>query len=466
LQALWPHLRGRSGDWHLPRPRLRVPRPGLQWVGPLIIAVSLGASWPAFEGARGEGGSVAFGLFIGAAAIMLMAWSFVLAVRIRLLEPLFGGMDRMYRVHRWVGSLALGAMWLHTRAEPEIEGGILGASKAVARLAQSAAGQAETMLYLLVALSLVRIVPYRFWRWTHKLLGVPFVLASWHFFTAEKPYSNGSGWGWWFGSFMVAGIVAWAQRVFGRGVVNPGVAYEVAAVRHGATTTELELRPTGARRFSHRPGQWVTLKIQLPGLREPHPFTIASPPDAANLRFLIRDVGDWTRRLRAADIGGAQVAVEGPYGRLRVLPRRGRTAVWVAGGVGITPFLSALEDRHTNVPHIFWAVPSADDAPGLEDVLRAQAESRVVLHLYPSDAGRRLTPDALAAGLEGMDWRKLQVALCGPTGLVDEMRTAFRARGTRHVQFEHFDIRTGIGPELSLAVDDVLSSTWADSASH
>ena len=78
------------------------------------------------------------------------------------------------------------------------------------------------MLYILVGISLIRWFPYRIWRLTHKLPGIPFAFASLHFFTAEKPYANGSAWGWWFGAFMVAGLAAYVARVLIRDVAVPG----------------------------------------------------------------------------------------------------------------------------------------------------------------------------------------------------------------------------------------------------
>ena len=57
------------------------------------------------------------------------------------------------------------------------------------------------------------------------------------------------------------------------------------------------------------------MKVQKPGLSEPHIFTIASGPDEPALRFFIRDLGDWTTKMQTADLR-ATVVVEGPYGRL------------------------------------------------------------------------------------------------------------------------------------------------------
>ena len=55
------------------------------------------------------------------------------------------------------------------------------------------------------------------------------------------------------------------------------------------------------------------MKVQKPGLSEPHIFTIASGPDEPAFRFFIRDLGDWTTKMQTADLR-ATVVVEGPYG--------------------------------------------------------------------------------------------------------------------------------------------------------
>ena len=448
-------LRGFLGsprDWLPHRPRLRVPRPGLRHVGPVAVFATSLLAWPAFAGATGDEGNVAFGLYIGAVSIMLMAWSFILALRLRRLEPLFGGLDKMYRVHRWAGSLAVVAMWLHTRAEPEIEGGIRGASRGIASLAQSLAGQGETLLYVLVLLSLVRLFPYRWWRWTHKLMGIPFIFASWHFFTAEKPYANGSGWGWWFGAFMVAGIAAFLLRVGVRDTVARGVPYRVVSVDHSGSPTELLLEPKGRRRVRHHPGQFAFIRLNVDGLEEPHPFSIASPPGDRRLRFLIRDLGDWTQRLRVADLLGASVAVEGPYGRFKLRSGR-KPAVWIAGGVGITPFLSGIGEQPEGapVPHLFYAVRSRADAPALEELEMAERQGRLHLHLYPSAAGHRLTADHLRAEIGHLGSH--HVAMCGPAGLMAAMEDAVLSRGADQVHREDFDMRGGVGPERSREID-------------
>ena len=450
---------GTRADWRLRWPRLALPRFGRHLIGPLLVFASVVASWFAFTNAQGEEGDVRFGLFIGAASIVLMAWSFVLALRPRRLEGLFGGLDRMYRVHRWAGALAVVAMFLHTRAEPEVEGGIRGASRSIANQAEGLAGVGEIMIYILVALSLIRWFPYRLWRWTHKLLGIPFAFACWHFFTAEKPYANTSGWGWWFNGVMLAGLGAFVARVGWRDMVSRGRRYTITDVRRSGSTTELRLAPIGDA-LPFDAGQFAAVKLQVAGLREPHVFTIASGPAEPELRFFIRDLGDWTAKLQTADLIGARARIEGPYGRFRPLPTDpAAPTIWVAGGVGITPFLSAIAslDDSQVPPTLVYCIARRDDATALADLEAAEAAGRITLHLVVSGESGRLDEDRFRRLVGSDEFAGAHVAVCGPHGLVQLVDRTARSLGARDVEHEDFDIRSGIGPDLSATFEEIVA---------
>ena len=385
-----------------------------------------------------------------------MAWSFVLAIRLRVLEPFFGGLDSMYRVHRWAGTLAVVAMFLHTSIEPEIEGGIRGASRSLANTAEDLAGTGEIMLYVLVAISLLRWFPYRWWRWTHKLLGIPFAFASFHFFTAEKTYANSSAWGVYFGATMLAGLIAYVWRVIGKDAVVPGVKYQVTAAEVSGSSLDLQLAPR-AKPITHRAGQFAVIKVQAPGLREPHIFTIASSPTDANLRFFIRDLGDWTARLLATDLTGVEVIVEGPYGEFEPLHQPASKTVWVAGGVGITPFLSAasaLPAEAEHPPTLHYLVRSRADAMALEVLEMHHQQGRLNLVVHASSEGTRFEPETLAHSHQ--DLTDAHVAVCGPASLVSLVDAQARALGATRIEHEDFDIRQGFGPDLSRQIDKLV----------
>ncbi len=454
-------LIGTRQDWRLYRPAAPRLKPQRSWIGAIAVAMSVLVGWFAFTGAAGEDGNVTLGLFVGAASIQLMAWSFLLAIRIKWLEPLFGGLDSMYRLHRWCGSLAVAAMFLHTRIEPEVKNGVRGASRDLKNFAEDLAGLGETAIYVLVGISLLRLIPYRFWRLTHKLLGIPFLFACAHFFTATKPYANGSPWGLWFGLFMAGGTLAYFWRVVVNDMIRRGARYKIVSSRRVGNNTELRVEPTTRRRVTHRVGQFAVLRILRRGLSEPHPFTIASHPDDDHLLFIIRDLGDWTDKIGSLDLVGDLVEIEGPFGRFEPFGEAGQPHVWIAGGVGITPFLSAVPTAarpNAVVPHVFYAVKSRVDAPGLDRLEQAHADGRIQLQVFDSAAGQRLTTDAVsqAVGPEGL--AGAHVALCGPAGLVRTHRQAAANGGARSIEVEDFDFRQGFGPELSREIEALATT--------
>lgn len=54
--------------------------------------------------------------------------------------------------------------------------------------------------------------------------------------------------------------------------------------------------------------------------------------------------------------------VEGPYGLFSSKYAKEKEQVWIAGGIGITPFLSLAKDMYTNKVQLFWSVKNDGDA--------------------------------------------------------------------------------------------------------
>jgi hypothetical protein len=91
-------------------------------MGPLLVALPcLLAALLGFNTYAPDGADAALGIAVGAAAVVAMAQTLILAARPPLVEPLFGGLDRMYRVHKWLGISAMVLMILHQQIEPDFE---------------------------------------------------------------------------------------------------------------------------------------------------------------------------------------------------------------------------------------------------------------------------------------------------------------------------------------------------------
>ncbi|WP_419850968.1 ferric reductase-like transmembrane domain-containing protein [Candidatus Poriferisocius sp.] len=440
---------GRRQDWRLKVPNIRILRPHFGWIGPMLVLATTIASIIAASGGSGPAGdATAAGLTIGAASMALMAWSFILAVRIPLIEPIFGGLDSAYRVHRWAGALSIPMMLFHA-GSAEIADGYLEFSRSASNTGLTVAGVALIMGIALFLLSILRWMPYRWWRLTHKLFGVVYIFAAWHIYTVEKPYQNWSVQGAYLNVLMAAGLLAFLYRVIGRDMIRRGLRYRVVSATRVGTAVDLVLEPMG-KDLDYHPGQFAVIKVQKRGLSEPHVFTVAAPPGSGHLRFFIRRLGDWTAKLYDADLEGVEVLVEGPYGTFEATKQDAPT-VWVAGGVGITPFLSnstVLPTDSHNPPVLFYCVRTRDDAMGIELLDRAHRDGKIDLQIIASADGQRFTKSTLADHFGPKGLKGGHVALCGPKSLIISAEKASRKLGAASVETEDFDFRQGFGPDL------------------
>ena len=111
-------------------------------------------------------------------------------------------------------------------------------------------------------------------------------------------------------------------------------------VAQGTTAFHLE-KPAG---FEFRPGQ--AFEVILPGGAEGeddfHAFSIVAAPHEAELVFATRMRDSKYKRALAALEPGASLQIDGPFGSLTLHKKTERAGVLIAGGIGITPFMSML----------------------------------------------------------------------------------------------------------------------------
>jgi predicted ferric reductase len=223
------------------------------------------------------------------------------------------------------------------------------------------------------------------------------------------------------GLFALLGTGSFVVRLVDK--ARGGVRYTIVETRERERGLEVVLRPENSHGIApHRPGQFVFLTATAGGAQEIHPFTLTSAGGAEQLSVLIRSSGDWTGRAQTSLAVADRVRVDGPFGAFTPSVGAGAPAhqVWVAGGAGITPFLSVLrtvsEPSHGKVDLVI-AARDAIDAP-CWDELSTLARRMPWLTLTPafSALGGRLDSDAVdrlvTSKPEGTEWY-----LCGPAGL-------------------------------------------------
>ncbi len=134
--------------------------------------------------------------------------------------------------------------------------------------------------------------------------------------------------------------------------------------------------------FSFRAGQYVDLTLTGAPHRDrsgpTRSMSIASAPGADRLEFVMRLRGSAFKRNLAEVPLGTELMVEGPMDDLRFRAEPGREKVFVAGGVGVAPFLGILrEAAATEDPlsaTLIYANRRPDDALYLRELQQLERE--------------------------------------------------------------------------------------------
>jgi predicted ferric reductase len=284
---------------------------------------------------------------------------------------------------------------------------------------------------------------YERWRALHRLTGL-FLAAAFVHGLLEGTMFDSSVLRW---AYVTAGGVGLAFYLYRELVARHLTTlhdYQVAAVRSvGAGLTEIALTPLG-RPISFTPGQFAMLFLETGLGWRRHPFTISSAPHEELLRFTIKALGDDTTRMQDHVRPGMPAVVGGPHGRFDRAHGTGRQ-VWIAGGIGITPFLSWLraldEQAAPGRVDLFYSAqgepPFADEITGI-----VHAHPTIKVHLHDTTALGYLTAGAVLDAVAD-EPRTLSVFLCGPAAMVDTFVRQFRRAGVRNrnLHREHFDWR-------------------------
>ncbi|PRY87358.1 benzoate 1,2-dioxygenase electron transfer component BenC [Donghicola tyrosinivorans] len=224
----------------------------------------------------------------------------------------------------------------------------------------------------------------------------------------------------------------------------------------GATVAEVErlsetsfgLTVTMDKAISFLPGQYVN--ITVPGTDAPRSYSFSSLPGTDTGTFLIRNLPGGVMSSYLADRAatGDAVTLTGPMGAFYLRPIT-RAQVWLAGGTGLAPFLSMLEQvavQGSDHPiTLYYAVTRAADLVELDRVTELATKIgnvKVITILAAADEEhdrKGFVTDHLTAGdlVEG----DCDVYLCGPPPMVDAVRAHFDSLGVapQNFYFEKFN---------------------------
>jgi predicted ferric reductase len=391
------------------------------------------------------------GSFFGVAGYLLLAASLFLASRYRRLEDWIGGLDQIYRWHHQLGIWGCIFTFIHpfilaVRWLPNYPNRFLLYIFPVhERLSINLGSVALLLLLALVAVTVFKMIPYDKWKITHKLMSFVFILATLHILLLERRFSSSPL------SYMLLfipmglgffGIVY--KHIISEFIIKYPLFEVVKTQALNDNIVEIYIKSI-TKSLSFIPGQYVFCRFESNGVtRESHPFTLCGSPHDPILSILVKVRGDFTRSLYRYLQPGDVVQLEGPYGRFDYM-KAGSSQIWIAGGIGIVPFLAwarlfSQNRKQLNRIALFYCIHRKEDAVFAEEFHRI-SRSFPFFHffLFCSEKNEHLSVKTIEQ-LEGRLAEK-SILMCGPKRLTQRFTKEFMALGVRreNLIFEDFE---------------------------
>ena len=413
------------------------------------------------------------------AATVLFCWCIVLSTRNRSIEAWFGGLDKVYQLHKHLGKAAFWLIILHPLflaldrmpdvmaflqqlwfIAPDGDRYLLGHNLGIASLL--------FMTALLIPTLWVKIAYHR-WKLTHEWFGFFLLLVTAHIFIVSRDVTAYPLLRFWLYGQLFAALGSFVYIRFIYRFIGPRFPYRIAEIERYRDVLEITFLPAGEM-MSFRPSQFVYLVAHKQGITtEPHPYSIACGYNLDScFKLGIKKAGDYTRTLELLEKGD-MVTVYGPYGHFsdRFLAAD-RDCVFIGGGIGITPFLGMWhvamhsgERQESGQPApsilqihpeispswqsprvaLFYMVPTDDQASFDNDI-----KNEVILshfHGFPAfderghhyelyvDARQGYISAEYIAGRVQGGLQDKYIFLCGPTPMIASLIKQFKNMGVR-----------------------------------
>lgn len=388
------------------------------------------------------------GQLSGLIGMLFFAYSMILGSRAKILEKFFESMDLVYRSHHQLGGISFILLMIHP---------ILLALAFVPISLNYAAHfllppisnypvyfGIASMLFMMSFLILTFFVklPYQLWKFTHKFMGLAFFLGGLHTFFVPSDVSRYLPLKIFMLIIVALSLLFYIYRTILGSLLVKKIKYQVVDIKQSGTIWEITLKPIGEK-INFDPGQFAFISFSQKGIsREYHPFSIASAPKEENIKFLVKSLGDYTRNLKKLTVG-TTARIEGPYGKFSKRKKMNSDQVWIAGGIGIAPFMGmakSIDLRNNNGSvDLYYCVNNEKEMASIDELTElSQTNPAFRMFAFCSDKYGKIGIkfiNEMSANLKDRE-----IYLCGPPAMMQSLRQQFRDIGVlnKHIHSEEF----------------------------
>ena len=389
-----------------------------------------------------------FGQITGLLGMILFSFNLIIANRSHFFDRIFSGLQNFYNMHKWLGSLSFSLLLFHPLFLV-VKYLSISTYEAAQFLLPSSSNMAVTFgiiaLLAMIALLVITLytkIKYHIWRFSHKFMTLVFIFAIFHVLFISSDISRNMFLRYYILIFAFIGLLLGAYRAFFRKFFNQDYEFTVKQAKVLANNVfEIELAPNG-KIMKFTPGQFIFIRFVGVGISsEPHPFSIASSKNEENIKVVIKSLGDFTGKIGNVK-SGMLAKAEGPFGSFYENENNTKKEIWIAGGVGITPFLSmarSLSEIKHNVD-LYYCLKNKNEAVLLEDLKSiAFANPKFNVIVWYSEEKGFINADIIGKLSNGV--KNVDIYMCGPPAFMKILNGQFINLGVEknNIHFEEFN---------------------------
>ena len=374
---------------------------------------------------------LSLGQISGLIGICLFSINLILSARIKFLENIFNGLNQIYKKHHQIGGVAFILMMIHPifllfsrltislsyTLDLIIPGTDFNTDLGIISL---------LLIMTLLIITFYTKLPYQIWKLTHKFTGAVFIIAVFHSFLIPSTISqNRLLW-----TYMLIvsglGIISYLYRtVFFRYLVKKFY-YNVTSIKKlTEKVIEITLSPTSNQKIEYFPGQFIFVSFKSDKVsNEFHPFSIASA-NTDDIVIISKIEGDYTQDLMNIEFN-TEALVEGAFGRFSYQFYPNLKQIWIAGGIGITPFIGmvkGLTEKYQFDIDLYYCIKDESEKIGVP-------VPKIHLKSFFSKTMGHISADYIKSNSK--DFEIADFFVCGPPPLIKSIRNQLVKLGIKN----------------------------------
>jgi predicted ferric reductase len=373
----------------------------------------------------------------GLCGMAMFSLVMILSARFKFFEKFFKGMNELYTAHHVFGGLTLCLLLFHplflvvNYIRISFMSAALFLLPSAINMAKNLGLAGLFVMIIALVITFYTKLKYQVWKLTHKFLGLAFILAFLHTFLIGGDVASNQSLRIYLFVLGIFAIIVYFYRTLFADYMVRVFEYTIFSIKSLPDKIwEIEFKPRN-RAMNFTSGQFAFARLYSTSLTsEPHPFSFSSA-SGDPLKIAIKELGDYTNKIGSLKVGDL-AKIEGPFGSFNFRKIKNKKQVWIAGGIGITPFLSMARDLSEKdkdcMIDLYYSIKNENCLAFKEELQEiSQRHKNLNVIFWITEQKGFLNGESVKINTQ--DIKERDILICGPGPMMSSLKNQFLQQG-------------------------------------